>query len=288
MNIENIKFETDVLAIMPEALDSVIAKRQEIVIEDNINIEEAIQRRATKFKDIRGKVVTVPLHGYISHKPSVWSAYGYETSSETFAGWLTDLVNNKDVGAIVIDINSPGGTVAGLTGVTEKIRSLRGNKPIIAVVNDLMASAAYFIGSAADEIVSDPDALTGSIGTIGMHVDYSQALENAGIKVTYVHAGKYKAEGSPYKPLDDEAKQDWQSMVDSYYENFVSAVAVNRGITANKVKADFGQGRVLKATKAREVGMVDRIATLEQVIKDLMPKNKSKARAKAEFEYLNL
>lgn len=287
MKIEDVKFESDILAIMPEKLNDIIAVRQNMIIED-VEIDDAINRRATKFKNVKGKVVVVPLHGYISHKPSIYSALGFETSSETFSGWLDDLASNEDVGAIIIDIDSPGGTVAGLGGVTDKIYSLRGKKPIIAVVNDLMASAAYFIGSAADEIVADPDSLTGSIGTIGVHFDLSGALEQAGVKVTIIKAGKFKDEGWPYSPLTDEAKSDWQSIVDKYYSSFVTAVARNRGITENKVKDDFGQGRVFKADKAKSVGMVDRIATLEQVISDLLPKGRTKTLAQAELDMLKI
>lgn len=288
MKIENIKFESDVLALMPERLGDIITRRQEAIVSADFIIEDAINRRATQFKNVKGKVVIVPLAGYISHKPSIWSAMGFETSSEVFGQWMESLVANSDVGAIVIDVDSPGGTVLGASGITDKIYSLRGKKPIIAVVNDLMASAAYFIGSAADEIVADPDSLTGSIGTIGLHVDWSGALEQAGIKPTFIYAGKFKAEGNPYEPLTDEAKKDWQNMVDDYYDTFVGAVARNRNITKSKVGSDFGQGRVLKADKARNAGMVDRIATMEQVIDDLLPKGKSKSLAQAELDWLKV
>ena len=288
MKPDAIKFESSVLAIMPEKLNDIIAARQEAVIEDAIDIEAAINRRATKFKDVKGKVVTVPLYGYISHKASIWSALGFETSSETFAGWLEDLAANADVGAIVIDVDSPGGTAAGLSGVTDKIYSLRGKKPIIAVASDLMASAAYFLGSAADEIVADPDSLTGSIGTIGVHVDWSAALEKAGLKVTMIYAGKYKSEGNPYEPLTDEAKEDWQNMVNQYSETFIAAVARNRSITETRVREEFGQGRIFKAAKAKSVGMVDRIATLEQVVRDLLPKGKTKSRAQAQLDIMRI
>ncbi len=287
MKVEEIAFESKLLAVMPDKLNDIIAVRQQAVIE-SVDIEDAVNRRATRFKNIKGAVVTVPLHNYISHKATIWSAMGFETSSETFAGWIEDLANNSDVGAIIIDIDSPGGTVLGLSGVTDKIFSLRGSKPIIAVVNDLMASAAYFIGSAADEIVADPDSLTGSIGSFCVHVDWSGALEQAGINVTIIKGGKYKAEGNPYEPLSEEAKADYQSNVDQYYETFVSAVARNRGITESKVKAEFGQGRVFKADKAKSVGMIDRIATMKQVLSDLLPKGKDKSRARAELDILKV
>jgi signal peptide peptidase SppA len=287
MKIEDFNFEGNLLAVMPDKISDIVSRRSIAVI-DGIDIEDAINRRATKFKNISGKVVTIPLHGFISHKATIWSAMGFETSSETFGIWMDSLVNNGDVGAIVIDVDSPGGTALGLSGVSDKIFSMRGKKPIIAVVNDLMASAAYFIGSAADEIVSDPDALTGCIGTISVHMDYSQYLENMGVKPTVIASEKFKGEGSPYTPLTDEAKEDMQRMIDDFGDSFVGAVARNRGLKVSDVKQNFGQGRVLRATEAKRVGMIDRVATMENVIKDLMPKGKSKSRANAELDLLTV
>jgi len=291
MKPENLQFESNTLAIMPEKLNDIIMARVNCygaaVMSAN-DIEDAISRRATKFKNVTGKVVTVPLSGFISHKATIWSALGLETSSKTFAGWIESLVNNEDVGAIIMDIDSPGGTALGLSGISDKIFALRGRKPIIAVVNGLMASAAYFIGSAADEIVSDPDALTGSIGTISVHMDYSKFLEDAGIKPTIIHAGKFKGEGNPFEPLTDEAKADMQKTVDDFGEAFIAAVARNRNTTVSDVKENFGQGRVFRAKEAKSIGMIDRIATLENVIRDLRPKGKSRSRAQAETDILKL
>ncbi len=289
MKIEDFKFEGQHLALMPGKLSEIIAARQEVQASD-IEIEAAINRRATKFKDVKGQVVVVPLGGYISHKPTIWSALGFESSSETFANWIQDLVNNPDVGAIVIDVDSPGGTVLGLQAATDKIYNLRGQKPIIAVVNDLMASAAYFIGSAADEIVADPDAMTGSIGTILIHLDYSKYLELNGIKPTIIKQGQFKAEANPYEPLTEDAKNHLQQLTSEYYETFVAAVARNRKTTAAKVKSEFGQGMVFSSGRAKEIGMIDRIATMEQVIRDLQqqPKGKSKKNAQNKLKLLEI
>ena len=246
MKIENWHFEGDNLAVMPESLQDIISKREMAII-DGVDVEDAINRRATKFKNVSGKVVTIPLHGFISHKATIWSALGFETSSETFGMWMDSLVNNGDVGAIVIDVDSPGGTALGLSGVSDKIFSLRGKKPIIAVVN-----------------------------------------ENAGIKPTVIISGKFKGEGNPFMPLTDEAKEDMQRMVDDFGASFVEAVARNRGTTVTDVKQNFGQGRVFRATEAKSIGMIDRIGTMENVIKDLMPKGRSKSRAKAELDVLTV
>ncbi len=274
-------FETIIHAIDPNYINPVIEQRNSVSVE-GVDIEAAMNRRATQFKNVKGDVVVLPLNGYISHRQTIWSAMGFETSSEVFGRWIDGLMQNPSVGAVVIDINSPGGTVMGLSAASDKIYSYRDNKkPIIAVSNGMMASAAYFIGSAADEIISDPDSLTGSIGTIAIHMDWSGAMEAAGVKPTIIKAGKYKGEGNPYQPLSDEDKASFQEQVDAYYKAFVDAVARNRGVTAATVKSDFGQGRVLNAQDAKAAGMVDRIATMEKVLASLKPKNSSKAYAQA-------
>jgi signal peptide peptidase SppA len=194
-------------------------------------------------------------------------------------------MNNPRIGAIVIDVNSPGGTVFGLTAITDKIFNARGKKPIIAVTNSLMASAAYFIASAADEIIADPDSLTGCVGTISVHLEYSKFLEDAGITPSIFSAGKFKAEGNQFTPLTDEARAEFQKAVDDYAATFYAAVARNRNVTVTKVKADFGQGRVLRAEAAKAVNMIDRIPTLQSVIERLQSTSaaSSNSRTKAKL-----
>jgi signal peptide peptidase SppA len=270
------KFESEILAVMPEKIESILGIRKQFTVQMSAEEIEAAQKRASSFKNIKGEIALLPIHGYISHRASLWALLGYETSSELLGYAFDSAVEDPSIGAIVFDIDSPGGTGLGLSAITNKIYNARGKKPIIAVTNDLMASAAYFIGSAADEVIADPDSETGSIGTIGMHFDYSKALDSAGIKATIIKAGKYKGDGNPYESLSDDAKDDWQNMVNDYYETFVNAVARNRGTTNANVKSSFGQGRVFTAKKAKEAGLIDRIATFEEVINSLVTQSAQK------------
>ena len=280
-------FESEILAVYPEKLDSIISVRSH-KIEMTAEQIEAARQRATSFKNVNGDIAIIPIHGYISNRASIWSLMGLETSSELIGYAIDSAINDTNVGAVVLDVNSPGGTVMGLTSITDKIYNARGKKPIIAVSNGLMASAAYFIGSAADEIVADPDSETGSIGTIGVHFDYSKALCDAGIKATIIKYGKYKGEGNPYEELSDDAKTEWQNTVDGYGESFVNAVARNRNTTNANVKASFGQGRVFMAQKAKDVGMVDRIGTFEQVLDRLRSKHDKMRRNRAVLDMLSM
>jgi signal peptide peptidase SppA len=178
-------------------------------------------------------------------------------------------VNTPDVGTIVFDIDSPGGSTSGIAEVAEEIFKARGQKKMIAVSNTLMASAAYWIGSAADEIVVSPSSATGSIGVYTVHVDFSKQNEMLGVNPTYITAGKYKAETNEDQPLSSEAEAYLQSIVDDYYSLFAGAVAKHRSVNKSDVANGFGQGRVVTAKKAVELGMADRVATLSQVLEKL-------------------
>jgi ribosomal protein S27AE len=136
-----------------------------------------------------------------------------------------------------------------------------------------MASAAYWIGSACDEVVASPSADTGSIGVYTVHVDASGYNEKLGLKYTLIKAGDHKAEGNPWEPLSEDAESFIQGQIDEMGTTFVAAVAKHRGKKASEINANFGQGRCFTAKQALAAGMVDRIATLEDVLGKLGAKD---------------
>lgn len=189
------------------------------------------------------------------------------TSTERVANSFRAAISDPSVKAIILNVDSPGGNVNGVQALADEIFKARGTKPVIAQANSLIASAAYWIASQADEIVMTPGANVGSIGVYGLHKDVSAAAAAEGVKFTFVSAGKYKVEGNPYEPLTDEAKAAMQDPVDAYYSDFVGAVARGRGVAANDVINGFGEGRVVKDKQAVKMGMADRIGTLDETIK---------------------
>lgn len=223
-------------------------------------------------------VAILPLFGTIFPRANLMTQMSGATSAEIFGAQFDALIRDPEVGAIVLDVNSPGGSVYGIQEVAQKIYDARGKKPIVAVSNHLMASAAYWIGSAADEIVISPSGDVGSIGVFAMHQDWSAALDKEGIKVSLISAGKFKVEGNPYEPLGDEARASIQTSVDESYDYFVEAVARHRGVNPAAVRSGFGEGRVVSAREAVKLGMADRIATLEETVNDLINKNVPSAR----------
>ena len=216
-----------------------------------------------------GSVAVLPLRGVISQRANLITQSSGGTSAEAFGKAFMGAMESDSVKAIVLDIDSPGGSVHGISELADLIFEARGPKPIVAVGNPEAASGAYFLGSQADEFVSIPTGLVGSIGVLTEHIDRSKAEAMAGLKTTLIAAGTFKTEGNPHEPLSTAGRQHEQSMVDSFYEMFVGAVARGRGVSPETVRDGFGQGRMLGSKAALEAGMIDRIATLEEVITGL-------------------
>lgn len=185
---------------------------------------------------------------------------------EGFRGRLADAVNNPDVAAIVLDVDSPGGTVAGTAETAKAVRDAAAAKPVTAVVDSLAASAAYWIASQAGAVVATPGSDLGSIGVLAIHMDLSALLEASGVKATVVRSTPFKAEGNPFEPLSEDARAHLQGEVDGAHADFIRAVAEGRRVSMSKVSSDFGQGRVMNAQAAVRVGLADRIGTLAEVL----------------------
>jgi signal peptide peptidase SppA len=215
----------------------------------------------------RGAVAVVPIRGVIAHRMGSMDDTSGGTSTERVASMFRQVLADEQIGTIVFDVDSPGGTVQGCQELAAEIFAARGQKRMIAVANSTMASAAYWIGCQADEVVAIPSAISvGSIGVFTVHEDLSKALEQEGVNVSLISAGKYKVEGNPFEPLSDEAKAVLQAKVDATYSQFVKDVARARGVSPSDVRNGFGEGRALGAAGAKAAGLVDRIATMDDTI----------------------
>lgn len=213
-----------------------------------------------------GAVAVLSVYGVLSHRANLMSEMSGGTSVQGLQRAFREALADPEVAGILLDVDSPGGAVSGIPEFGEEIRAARGQKPIVAVSNTLMASAAYWLGSQADELVLTPSSLTGSVGVVMAHQDWTGADEKIGVKTTLVHAGEHKVETYPETPLSDEARAYMQDLVDYTYEQFVTAVAKGRGVSAAHVRDRFGQGRVLDPKPAVAAGMADRVATFEDAV----------------------
>lgn len=216
-------------------------------------------------------IAVLPLYGVVTQRGNMVddvSGPG-SVSTQQFAASLRQALTDESVSQILIDIDSPGGSVYGVAELADEIISARVQKPVIAIANSLAASAAYWIGACASELHVTPGGEVGSIGVWQAHQDYSKAMDEAGVKTTLISAGKFKVEGNPYTPLDEDAQSFMQSRVEDYYAAFTKAVAKGRGVSIAQVRDGMGQGRVLGADAALASNMVDGIASLDDVVRKM-------------------
>jgi signal peptide peptidase SppA len=219
-------------------------------------------------------IAVLPLFGTIAHRMGMFSDMSGGTSTERFQQYLRSAVGDPTVKSIVIDIDSPGGTVNGVPELADEIYQARDVKPVVAIANSQAASAAYYLASQASDVVAIPSGEVGSIGVFAAHEDISKAAENQGVKVSLISAGKYKTEANPFEPLSEEARAALQDKVNNFYDMFVNAVARGRNTSPDAVRNGMGQGRMLQAEQARRTGMVDRVATFDRTLKRLGAKMK--------------
>lgn len=239
----------------------------------------------------QGAIAVIPVYGTIVQRANQLDLCEGGTSTQSISAALADAMADDTVAQVLLDIDSPGGSVYGVQELAAEIAGAK--KPVVAIANSLAASAAFWIGSAASEFYVTPGGEVGSIGVWTAHQDFSKALEDAGVKVTLISAGEFKVEGNPYEPLGAEAQQFMQSRIDDYYGAFTRGVAKGRKTSVENVRNDMGKGRVFGADQALSANMVDGIATFDQVVARMQktikagrPKASQLARAQREIEIM--
>lgn len=212
------------------------------------------------------QVALIPLYGLMTQRADWFDQMSGMVSTDEIGRLVDGAASDPAIEAIVLDIDSPGGSVYGVEQLALKIRAANEKKKVIAVANSLAASGAYWVASNASELVVSPDGELGSVGVYVMHRDVSRALDASGTKVTYIKAGKHKTAGNPYEPLGADAAAELQKSVDDYYDLFVRAVARGRGVSLTAVRDGFGQGGTVRAKQAVAEGMADKVGTLDDVL----------------------
>lgn len=266
-----------VLAIAREAVERYLARARRTDLARAMRVDSQ-ENAATPSTKMYGRVAVVPVYGVMDSADDPW---GDGVNTMRLQSTLASLGNDKAVKTIVLDIDSPGGSVYGVPELGATLREVSVKKRTIALANPVAASAAYWLASQAREIVVTPSGDVGSIGVISIHVDWSAALEKAGIKPTVITSSEHKGEMSPYAPLVDSAREEMQRRVNHFDGMFTAAVAQGRAVTVNKVRSDFGRGRMVEAKEAVSRGMADRVATLGQVLERLMADQTDSDRARA-------
>lgn len=217
--------------------------------------------------DIVDGVAILPIEGVIAKKMNMFSMISGGASSEIARRSLMAALSDSSVHSIILSIDSPGGTVDGTQTLGDTVFEARGAKPIVTLGGGMIASAAYWIGSAASAAyIAEDTSTVGSIGVVTAHQDVSGAEAAKGVKTTEISAGKYKRIASAYGPLSDEGRQSIQDRLDYMYSLFVGAVARNRGVDASVVLENMADGRVFIGNQAIEAGMVDGVMSLDALV----------------------
>jgi signal peptide peptidase SppA len=279
------EIEGHLWAMRPESLQSLV----QLAAAGHLGVTmtaEAVEAARTRGRPraISGGVARVPLKGVLAPMGGLFAMlFGDFNPLDAFRSAMHEAMADNDVGAIVVEVDSPGGVVDGIPEIAAELRALRGSKPIIAVSNTMAASAAYWIASQADEVVVTPSGAVGSIGVYATHRDVSGAMKLMGVETTLISAGKYKTDGNPWEPLSDSAREAIQADVDDFYSMFVADVAKGRGASVKDVKSGYGEGRVLNARRALEAKLVDRVETVNETVARLSSRSRGGiARAEAE------
>lgn len=221
---------------------------------------------ASGIMSVHGDSAIVAVNGLLLKRESAWTKYGFATSMQTIERSINEAVADDKVRSIVLNIDSPGGTVDGMHKLVGATAKANRQKPVIAQVDGMAASAAYWLASQASAIYAGPGDEVGSIGVRLMLYDFSRAFENAGIEAVPIDTGKFKSAGAMGTEITAEQRAYFQEQVDTYFADFLGDVRKGRKLSQAKA-AEVGDGRTFIAGKALELGLIDGIQTLDDTLR---------------------
>lgn len=261
-------------AIKEEVLHSLASEAGDRAGRAPQNADEmaALQKRVEQRKEgfstysVVNGVAVIPVKGVLMKDPDFWDRYVLGAASLTdIKAMVEAAAEDPAVSSIALDIDSPGGTVSGTAEAADAVFAARKKKPVYAFSAGMMASGAYWLGSAAEKVYATRTTAVGSIGVYMALWDLSVAAHNAGIKVEIIRAGKFKGMGHPLKGLTENEREELQKHVENLRELFVTAVAIHRDMSM-QVAQKLADGRDWLAAEAKELGLIDDIGSMDSVL----------------------
>jgi signal peptide peptidase SppA len=222
-------------------------------------------RRALPYARTDDGAAVITVTGSLVNRGAWIGASSGLTSYEGFKHQLASAVADGEAKAIVIDMETPGGSVVGVFEAADAVRAAAAVKPVIAIVNGMAASAGYLIASAASRIITTPSGISGSIGVRAIHIEQSRKMDREGITPTIISAGEGKDFANPFEPLSPAAHAELQATVDKAYDQLVAAVAAGRRGLSQKAVRALG-AHVFTGQEAVDAGLADEIGTFESTI----------------------
>lgn len=221
----------------------------------------AYDREGIQTFDVIEGVAVIPIEGSLVHKGAYVGMSSGRTSYQGIQTQVARATRDDRVKAVVFEVDSFGGEAAGAFETADMIAALSQVKPTLSILTDFAFSAAYLMAAAARQIVAPATGGAGSIGAVVMHTDFSRQLENAGVKVTILAAGKYKADGNPAMPLSDDVKQRVLAKLEAGRQTFAESVGRYRGKRFTKEQALATEAASYSGADAKALGMIDGVGS---------------------------
>ncbi|AZG78530.1 S49 family peptidase [Methylocystis rosea] len=221
----------------------------------------------TRYRFRKG-VALITVEGSLVNRGAYIGAASGLTSYEGVTAQFAAAAADPDVKTIMLDLDSPGGEAGGAFELADFVHAVAQEKPVVAIVNALAASAAYAMASGASRIITTPSGVSGSIGVVVLHLDQSKRLEKMGVVPTLIYAGGHKVDGNPFEPLPEDTRADLQAEVDQLYAMFVATVARGRSnLTEDAIRAT--EARTCLGAEAVEIGLADDVGTFVDIAEEL-------------------
>ena len=227
----------------------------------------AAEGRGARVLQRVGSVAVIPIEGTLVQKGKWIGQSSGETSYEGVRALAARAMADETVKGVVFEVDSNGGEVSGAFETAAVLAELSKAKPTLAILTDFAYSAGYLLASQARQIVMPEGGGAGSIGVVSLHVDRSRELDQKGMTVTLIRAGKFKMDGSALQPLPDHMREQSQSAVNASYERFLSAVGAARGQRLDREAARATEARTFDGEAARAAGLVDGIIDPQRAFK---------------------
>ncbi len=199
------------------------------------------------------------------NKIGVIKVYGVIKSADKYLELLDEAEKDKNIKAIVLRVDSPGGVVGACQEIYDKVKEITKRKPVVVSMGSVAASGGLYISVPATKIVANPGTITGSIGVILQTFNFSSLINRIGIKVITIKSGPYKDILNPFKNPNPKHVEIVQKLIEQSYNQFVKAVADGRKIPVDKVK-EFADGRIFTGEEAKKLGLVDYLGNFDKAV----------------------
>ena len=226
------------------------------------NLTEQLQQHGDTPYPVVDGIAVIEISGVLIHRGSWIGQSSGQTSYEGIAAQIEAAASDPSVRGLALEIDSFGGEVAGVFDLADRIRAIRGDKPVWAFVAEHAFSAGYALASQADRILLPRTGAAGSIGVVVMHADLSGQLDQDGVQVTLIHSGQHKVEGNPYEPLPKNVRDDIQREIDVLRFLFAETVAAGRAGRLSQEAALATEAATYRGTDAVAAGLADEVTDL--------------------------